>query len=45
MPPALIIPGYEVGNLEGYWSPRTASIDWCEANYVVSSYIAEFWVS
>ncbi|KAG0076657.1 Alkaline ceramidase 3 [Linnemannia elongata] len=27
----------------GYWSPNTASVDWCESNYVVSYYIAEFW--
>ena len=27
----------------GYWSPSTSSIDWCERNYVVTYYIAEFW--
>ncbi|KAK3817921.1 MAG: ceramidase [Linnemannia elongata] len=27
----------------GYWSPNTASIDWCENNYTISYYIAEFW--
>ena len=27
----------------GYWSPSTSSIDWCERNYVVTRYIAEFW--
>ncbi|KAF9392374.1 Alkaline ceramidase 3 [Podila verticillata] len=27
----------------GYWSPNTASVDWCENNYVVSYFIAEFW--
>ncbi|KAF9582557.1 Alkaline ceramidase 3, partial [Lunasporangiospora selenospora] len=27
----------------GYWSPNTASMDWCEHNYVVSYFIAEFW--
>ena len=27
----------------GYWSPSTSSIDWCERNYVVTKYIAEFW--
>ena len=27
----------------GYWSPSTSSIDWCERNYAVTYYIAEFW--
>lgn len=27
----------------GYWGPPTSTIDWCEENYVVSYYIAEFW--
>ncbi|KAG9321493.1 hypothetical protein KVV02_005890 [Mortierella alpina] len=26
----------------GFWSPHTASVDWCESNYVVSFYIAEY---
>lgn len=26
----------------GYWGPVTSTIDWCEENYVVSSYFAEF---
>ncbi|CAO3572563.1 unnamed protein product [Mortierella alpina] len=29
----------------GYWGPPTSSIDWCEDNYVVSFYIAEFFNS
>ncbi|XP_005096425.1 alkaline ceramidase 3 [Aplysia californica] len=29
--------------VEGYWGKQTATIDWCEENYVVSYYIAEFW--
>ncbi|KAF9284146.1 Alkaline ceramidase 3 [Mortierella alpina] len=29
----------------GYWGPPTSSIDWCENNYVVSYYIAEFFNS
>lgn len=28
---------------DGIWSPHTATIDWCEANYEVTKYIAEFW--
>ncbi|MEQ2279895.1 Alkaline ceramidase 3 [Ameca splendens] len=28
---------------EGYWGRPTSTLDWCEENYVVSSYIAEFW--
>eukprot|EP01134_Creolimax_fragrantissima_P005233 CFRG5233T1 len=28
---------------EAYWGMPTASIDWCEDNYQVSIYIAEFW--
>lgn len=27
----------------GYWEPVTASVDWCEANYAVTRYVAEFW--
>jgi dihydroceramidase len=27
----------------GYWSPSTSSIDWCERNYAVTFYLAEFW--
>jgi dihydroceramidase len=32
------------GGNEGFWI-RTASIDWCEENYQLSEYIAEFWNS
>lgn len=28
---------------QGFWGPPTSTLDWCEENYVVSSYIAEFW--
>ncbi|KAK7090799.1 alkaline ceramidase 3-like [Littorina saxatilis] len=28
---------------EAYWGIVTSTIDWCEENYVVSRYIAEFW--
>lgn len=27
---------------EGYWHPITSTLDWCECNYVVSYYCAEF---
>lgn len=30
-------------DMMGYWAPRTATIDWCEDNYQVSWYIAEFY--
>jgi hypothetical protein len=26
----------------GYWSSNTSSIDWCERNYAITHYIAEF---
>eukprot|EP00698_Gefionella_okellyi_P004538 TRINITY_DN14160_c0_g1_i1.p1 TRINITY_DN14160_c0_g1~~TRINITY_DN14160_c0_g1_i1.p1 ORF type:complete len:252 (-),score=43.29 TRINITY_DN14160_c0_g1_i1:67-822(-) len=29
----------------GYWGEVTASINWCEADYAVTSWIAEFWNS
>lgn len=28
---------------EGFWGERTATIDWCESNYELSEYMAEFW--
>jgi dihydroceramidase len=28
---------------EGYFGPVTANYDWCEPNYVVTFYVAEFW--
>ncbi len=27
----------------GFWGLPTASIDWCEANYAVTPWVAEFW--
>ncbi|KAL3235316.1 Alkaline ceramidase YPC1 [Nakaseomyces bracarensis] len=27
---------------EGFWGPVTSTIDWCEENYVVSHYVAEW---
>ncbi|KAK4058102.1 alkaline ceramidase ydc1 [Microbotryomycetes sp. JL221] len=32
---------HDDANRSGYWGPVTASIDWCEANYLRSFYIAE----
>lgn len=26
-----------------YWGPPTASVDWCERNYEVCNFVAEFW--
>jgi len=28
-----------------YWGPVTATVDWCETNYLVSKYFVEFWNS
>ncbi|XP_054829254.1 alkaline ceramidase 3 isoform X2 [Eublepharis macularius] len=27
----------------GYWGPPTGTLEWCEENYAVSYYVAEFW--
>lgn len=29
--------------IAGYWGQPTATLDWCEENYIVTPYIAEFW--
>ncbi|XP_059172732.1 alkaline ceramidase 3-like [Physella acuta] len=29
--------------IEGYWGKQTSTLDWCEENYVVNYYVAEFW--
>jgi len=31
--------------MEGYWGPPTATMDWCERNYLVTPYAAEFFNS
>ena len=37
----------ETGNYKdrraGYWGEKTANTNWCEPDYVVSQYVAEFW--
>nr|XP_019581980.1 PREDICTED: alkaline ceramidase 3 isoform X2 [Rhinolophus sinicus] len=32
-----------VADREGYWGRTTSTLDWCEENYAVTWYIAEFW--
>ncbi|KAI9106149.1 ceramidase-domain-containing protein [Phlyctochytrium arcticum] len=27
----------------GYWGPPSATLDWCEENYIVTPYLAEYW--
>ena len=31
------------GDVIGYWGPPSSTLNWCETNYEVSHYIAEFW--
>jgi dihydroceramidase len=36
--------GYHAhNNVSGFWGPVQSSIDWCERNYVVSHYVAEWY--
>jgi len=30
------------GNGEGFWGEVTSTLDWCEENYAVSAFLAEF---
>lgn len=39
MAPTSVSPAFDK---VGYWSPNTSSIDWCENNYTMSYYIAEY---
>ena len=34
---------HEQRSRRGYWGDVTSTIDWCESNYDVSQYTAEFW--
>ena len=38
-PTNAIRPGDEIG----FWGPPSSTINWCETNYEVSYYVAEFW--
>lgn len=29
--------------IKGYWGYTTSTLDWCEENYIVLRYVAEFW--
>ena len=31
-----------VTGVDGFWGPITSNIDWCEGNYEVTYYVAEF---
>ena len=40
MPPT---PLAKPGDSVGFWGPPSSTLNWCEANYEVTFYIAEFW--
>ncbi|KAI8607261.1 ceramidase [Chytriomyces sp. MP71] len=37
--------GLRQAGTTGFWGEPTSTLDWCEENYVVTKYIAEFWNS
>lgn len=37
-----MIPLGAAASIPGFWGPPTSSVDWCELNYAVSYYVAEF---
>jgi dihydroceramidase len=32
----------DVSDIIGFWGPSTSSVDWCESNYEMNAYMAEF---
>ena len=36
-------PHIEPEDMMGYWGKPTSTLDWCEKNYVITHYVAEFW--
>ncbi|KNC99489.1 uncharacterized protein SPPG_04885 [Spizellomyces punctatus DAOM BR117] len=35
--------GLTPAGVEGFWGPVTSTLDWCEENYLLSHYVAEWW--
>ena len=36
-------PHIDPTDIIGYWGKPTSTLDWCEKNYVITNYVAEFW--